>query len=221
MGISSRCLTCFKHNDARRPLKLVRSHFDVCLEIYHIENPHTVLYSCCYTGYLFTFYNTKKTDERKAQIERCNDQVRLLYGPLLACVTATRSAYAAMVRQHAPDGQAESFMRAARECPEGPEGVAYRYVHKRILFFLVPRMSFAGFTVEDCGLSSALSFIRSFVCALSTVLHPGCQFRALQQQDSCISLFQCMFQMIMSGLEGDAGTGCAAFCNHSTKKLPT
>ena len=77
-------------------------------------------------GYLFTFYNTKKTDERKAQIERCNDQVRLLYGPLLACVTATRSAFAAMVRQHSVDGSVDSFVQAAREHPEGPEGIAYR-----------------------------------------------------------------------------------------------
>lgn len=99
------------------------------------------------SGWLFTYYNSKKTDERKAQIERINDQVRvrlsgcalgnraadarqpsraaarsvasslcadspptltpltqLLYGPLLACVHASRSAYSAMVRQHSPDG---------------------------------------------------------------------------------------------------------------------
>eukprot|EP00887_Chlorella_sp_A99_P003010 scaffold9.g3010.t1 len=73
-------------------------------------------------GYLFTYYNTKKADERKAQIER----VRLLYGPLLACVHATRTAYAAMVRQHSPDGSTEGFRRAVRERPEGPEGEAYR-----------------------------------------------------------------------------------------------
>ena len=63
--------------------------------------PPTPLASCA-AGWLFTYYNTKKTDERKAQIERINDQVRLLYGPLLACVHASRSAYSAMVRQVGP-----------------------------------------------------------------------------------------------------------------------
>ena len=72
------------------------------------------------------YFNSKRTDERKAQIERTNDQVRLLYGPLLACVHATRSAYLAMVHQHSPDNTAEGFVRAVRECPEGAEGRAYR-----------------------------------------------------------------------------------------------
>lgn len=103
-------------------------------------------------GWLFTYYNTKKTDERKAQIERINDQarvaaaasmqvprwlrcstgdwwghccsqpalhshcllavqVRQLYGPLLACVHASRSAYAAMVRQHSPDGTVQVSLK--------------------------------------------------------------------------------------------------------------
>lgn len=78
------------------------------------------------TGYLFTYFNTKKTDERKAQIDRANDQVRLLYGPLLACISATRSAYAAMVRQHSPDGTTDGFVKAIREWPDGPEGNSYR-----------------------------------------------------------------------------------------------
>lgn len=85
------------------------------------------------TGYLFTFYNTKKTDERKAQIERINDQVRLLYGPLLAAVTATRSSYAAMVRQHSPDGTREGFVREVRDHPEGEEGRAYRHWMRSVL----------------------------------------------------------------------------------------
>lgn len=110
-------------------------------------------------GWLFTYYNTKKTDERKAQIERINDQarvataasmqapcwlrcstgvwwrhrcsqpalhsrcllgpqVRQLYGPLLACVHASRSAYAAMVRQHSPDGTVQ--VRASSCWPACP-----------------------------------------------------------------------------------------------------
>ena len=52
-------------------------------------------------------------------------QVRLLYGPLLACVTASKSAFTAMVQQHG-DGDTASFVRAARENPEGPQGKTYR-----------------------------------------------------------------------------------------------
>jgi hypothetical protein len=51
--------------------------------------------------------------------------VRLLYGPLLACVTASKSAFTAMVRQHG-DGDTVSFVRAAREDPNGREGKTYR-----------------------------------------------------------------------------------------------
>ncbi|KAH7620904.1 hypothetical protein NADE_003513 [Nannochloris sp. 'desiccata'] len=88
---------------------------------------------CVYPGYLFTYFNTKKTDERKAQIDRANDQVRLLYGPLLACISATRSAYAAMVRQHSPDGTTDGFVKAIREWPDGPEGNSYRHWMKSVL----------------------------------------------------------------------------------------
>ena len=51
--------------------------------------------------------------------------MRLLYGPLLACVTASKSAFTAMVQQHG-DGDTASFVRAARENPEGPQGKIYR-----------------------------------------------------------------------------------------------
>jgi hypothetical protein len=78
------------------------------------------------SGYLFTYYNAKVTEERKARIERCNTQVRDLYGPLLATVNATRAAYAAMVRQASPDGTTGGFVAAARARPEGREGHVYR-----------------------------------------------------------------------------------------------
>ncbi len=70
-------------------------------------------------GYLFTFYNTKKTDERKAQIDRINEQVQNLYGPLLACISASKTSYDAMIRQHSPDGTVSRFVLAIHENPEG------------------------------------------------------------------------------------------------------
>jgi hypothetical protein len=90
--------------------------------------PRNQPFSALSAGWLFTYYNSKKTDERKAQIDRINDQVRQLYGPLLACVHASRSAYAAMVRQHSPDGTVQGFINALQSSPEGGVGEAYRRV---------------------------------------------------------------------------------------------
>jgi len=84
-------------------------------------------------GYLFTYYNTKKADERKAQIDRINTQLREFYGPLLACITATKSAYKAMVRQHSPDGTMQGFVRAVHSTPSGAEGTAYRHWMRHVL----------------------------------------------------------------------------------------
>jgi hypothetical protein len=79
------------------------------------------------SGYLFTYYNTKITEERKAQIERINQQVRDLYGPLLATVNASRTAYKAMVRAHSPENNNyPSFVAAVRADPEGPTAKVYR-----------------------------------------------------------------------------------------------
>ncbi len=62
----------------------------------------------------------------------CAPQVRLLYGPLLACVTASKSAFTAMVRQHG-NGDIETFVRAARSNPEGREGQIYRCEPGRVI----------------------------------------------------------------------------------------
>ena len=82
---------------------------------------------------MFTYYNSKKTDERKAQIDRINDQLRMFYGPLLALCAATKSAYDAMVRQHSSDGTLGSFIRGIKEDPSGAEGVAYRHWIRSVL----------------------------------------------------------------------------------------
>ena len=90
--------------------------------------PSPVQAACLYfVGYLFTYYNSKVGKEREAQIDRVNEQVKDLYGPLLSCVTASKSAFDAMIRQHSPDGTKAGFVRAIRENPESEEAVAYRY----------------------------------------------------------------------------------------------
>jgi len=84
-------------------------------------------------GYLFTYYNTKVNEERKARIERINEQVKELYGPLLAVVTASKSAFDAMVKQHSKDRSVKSFISAAQNTPESQEGQTYRHWMKSVL----------------------------------------------------------------------------------------
>ena len=50
-----------------------------------------------------------------------SSQVKELYGPLLACVTASKSAFDAMVRQHSDSGTPQEFIAAARENPESKD----------------------------------------------------------------------------------------------------
>ena len=52
--------------------------------------------------------------------------MRDLYGPLLATVNASKTAYAAMVRQHSPDGTGDGFVAAVRAFPDGAEAAVYR-----------------------------------------------------------------------------------------------
>ena len=53
-------------------------------------------------------------------------QVKELYGPLLACVTASKSAFDAMVRQHSDETTPQEFIAAARADPESKAGHTYR-----------------------------------------------------------------------------------------------
>ena len=53
-------------------------------------------------------------------------QLREFYGPLLACVTATKSAYDAMLKQHSANGSRVSFSQSIAANPDGPEARAYR-----------------------------------------------------------------------------------------------
>lgn len=84
-------------------------------------------------------------------------QLRNLYGPLLACVTASACAYDAMIRQHSSDGTRAAFVRAIQQDPHGPAGVAYRH-WMRVVF--QPLNQRASSIIEDhlgvvgCGVDS-------------------------------------------------------------------
>lgn len=75
---------------------------------------------------MFTYYNSKVGKEREAQIDRVNEQVKDLYGPLLSCVTASKSAFDSMIQQHSPDGTRATFVAAIRSTPNSREAQTYR-----------------------------------------------------------------------------------------------
>lgn len=77
-------------------------------------------------GYLFTYWHTKVAEERKACIERVNEQLRELYGPLLACVTATESAYAALLSSTTEAGDVQSHRAAVQNDPNSFAAQSYR-----------------------------------------------------------------------------------------------
>lgn len=77
-------------------------------------------------GYVFTSWHSQEEDRRSGRIARVNEQVKELYGPLLMCITSTKSAYDAMVRQHSHDGSVECFFTAVRRDPNGHEARVYR-----------------------------------------------------------------------------------------------
>lgn len=74
------------------------------------------------------YLNNKFNEERKARIERVNLQLKLFYGPLLACVATTKRAYDAMLALHSPDGTRETFQATVQEKPDSEEAKAYRYL---------------------------------------------------------------------------------------------
>ena len=78
-------------------------------------------------GYISTALHTLRAQQHGARVERVNEQLKALYGPLLACVTASKSSYGAMLRQLEASGISPSqFRSAVRADPTGPAAQAYR-----------------------------------------------------------------------------------------------
>ena len=64
-------------------------------------------------GYAFTTLHTLRSAQHSALLERVGEQLKELYGPLLACITASKSSYDAMVRQFDGARTAEASRFAA------------------------------------------------------------------------------------------------------------
>ncbi len=82
---------------------------------------HKCMYFCHGVG-----RSTRSTGWSLTWASHCATQLREFYGPLLACITATKAAYDAMVKQHSPDGTLQGLKKAAEADPHGTEAKAYR-----------------------------------------------------------------------------------------------
>ena len=81
-----------------------------------------------------------QAQQHLGRVERAGEQLKELYGPLLACVTASKSAYDAMVRQvGGPGTDGKSFRAAVRADENSPEAVAYRTWVEEVLLPLSDR----------------------------------------------------------------------------------
>lgn len=67
-----------------------------------------------FTGYLFTYFNSRSSQLEKARLRRVNDQLRRLYGPLYALTLASESAWRAFMHKYAPGR--EVFLEPGRTC---------------------------------------------------------------------------------------------------------
>jgi hypothetical protein len=54
-------------------------------------------------GYLWTFYSTRITQRREAQLKRLDEQLRILYGPLYALSGASEAAWNSFMAKFAPE----------------------------------------------------------------------------------------------------------------------
>ena len=100
-------------------------------------------------GYTFTTWHERTLQQREGRIDRVNRQVRLLFGPLLACVNSSKAAYEAMAGQHGLPGRPEAFAHSIRSDPEGPEAQAYRRWMKEVLQPLNERAAALVFEHSD------------------------------------------------------------------------
>jgi hypothetical protein len=76
------------------------------------------------SGFAASYFNSKLIEERKARIERVNDQLREFVGPLLATVATSHSAWAAMIAQSGV--AAREFTARVAADPHSPEAETYR-----------------------------------------------------------------------------------------------
>lgn len=70
-------------------------------------------------GWVFTYFHKRRTDARAAKLERANQQLRCLYGPLYARLRASSAVWNAFVENYWPaHGQRGYFTRGVKTTDE-------------------------------------------------------------------------------------------------------
>jgi hypothetical protein len=131
-------------------------------------------------GYVATAVQTLRAQQHRNRVERVSEQLQCLYGPLLACVTASKSSYEAMVRQVSRDSRKKSlteadFRRAVRESPQGIAARAYREWIKTVLLPLSERAAQLVINradlLEGSDIEPQLMQLVAHVSAYKVILH--------------------------------------------------
>jgi hypothetical protein len=91
-------------------------------------------------GYISTALHTLRAQQHTARVGRCGEQLKELYGPLLACVTASKSSYDAMLRQasHACGKDVMKPSEFSAVCRSSPGGPSARCYHMWVREVLLP-----------------------------------------------------------------------------------
>lgn len=89
-------------------------------------------------GYISTALHTLRAQQHSARVARVSEQLKALYGPLLACVTASKSSHNAMLHQASIEVSDKlltpaEFRAAAAADPSGPIAKCYRTWVREVL----------------------------------------------------------------------------------------
>lgn len=141
------------------------------------QNPSSVALTMLFAivGYISTALHTLRAQQHRGRVDRVNEQLKALYGPLLACVTASKSAYLAMLRQAERDGiTPDQFRVAVRKDPQSAAAKAYRLWVRAVLMPLSEKAAKLVIEradlLEGSGIEPLLLQLVSHVSAYKVIL---------------------------------------------------
>ena len=131
-------------------------------------------------GYITTALHSLRSLQHRGRVDRVNEQLKSLYGPLLACVTASKSSYDAMLQQaslRCGTGEALSpseFRAVVQADPTGAVAQTYRRWVREVLMPLSEKaarivMERADL-LEGAGISPLLLQLVAHVSAYKVIL---------------------------------------------------
>lgn len=85
-------------------------------------------------GYLVTYIQSIRLEQRTQKINRINHQLRDFYGPMYAIVSSSKSSFYALVRKTIPEGDKEKFKQLIRANPRSAASIEYRKWMEEVYF---------------------------------------------------------------------------------------